>query len=191
MTNDNIHKNSTGDTHATRIGTAERQAAADRLGEHFAAGRLNIEEFEERTAAAWNARTEADVQALFVDLPGGSLDGYIARASMDGQDHSHQQLVPTSAPHTDAGAAMYPADKAAVADTANDDDDHCNDDEPSYAWLARILAPLVSVVLFFSLQNAHVEGAWMAFLLIPAVIAITSAWTARTARKDGRRADRA
>jgi len=52
-----------------RIGDAERDAAISALGEHFAAGRLNHQEYDERTSAAWTARTAADLTALFVDLP--------------------------------------------------------------------------------------------------------------------------
>ncbi|MGH3359241.1 MAG: DUF1707 SHOCT-like domain-containing protein [Nocardioidaceae bacterium] len=52
-----------------RIGDAERNAAVTALGEHFAAGRLDKEEFDERTATAWAARTSGDLAPLFVDLP--------------------------------------------------------------------------------------------------------------------------
>jgi Flp pilus assembly protein TadB len=53
-----------------RIGDAEREAAITALGEHFAAGRLTKEEFDERSAKAYAARTNADLRPLFVDLPG-------------------------------------------------------------------------------------------------------------------------
>lgn len=52
-----------------RIGNAERQSAVEALGEHFAQGRIDVDEFEERVTAAWAARTSADVEALFADLP--------------------------------------------------------------------------------------------------------------------------
>jgi Domain of unknown function (DUF1707) len=52
-----------------RIGTAEREAAAARLSEHFAAGRLDSTEFEERIHLAYQARTTGDLRRLFVDLP--------------------------------------------------------------------------------------------------------------------------
>ena len=55
-----------------RIGTAERQDAVEALGEHFAKGRLDTEEFEERTAAAYGARTAGELHELFRDLPGGA-----------------------------------------------------------------------------------------------------------------------
>ena len=52
-----------------RIGDAERERATQRLNDHFAAGRLDHEEFNERLDAIWSARTRADVDQLFLDLP--------------------------------------------------------------------------------------------------------------------------
>jgi TM2 domain-containing membrane protein YozV len=52
-----------------RIGNAEREAAVRELGEHYAAGRLDAAEYEERTTAAYAARTADDLTPLFVDLP--------------------------------------------------------------------------------------------------------------------------
>ena len=53
-----------------RIGDAEREAAVQALGEHFAAGRLTKDEFDERSASAYAARTASALRPLFVDLPG-------------------------------------------------------------------------------------------------------------------------
>lgn len=52
-----------------RIGDREREAAVSALGEHYVAGRLTKEEFDERTAVAWRARTSSQLAPLFVDLP--------------------------------------------------------------------------------------------------------------------------
>lgn len=52
-----------------RIGDAEREAAVRELGEHYAAGRLDAAEYEERTTAAYAARTADDLAPLFADLP--------------------------------------------------------------------------------------------------------------------------
>lgn len=54
-----------------RIGDADRDAAAAALGEHFASGRLDREEFDERLERAWAARTADDLDPLFIDLPRG------------------------------------------------------------------------------------------------------------------------
>ncbi len=52
-----------------RIGDGERDAAVSALGEHYAQGRLTKDELDERTDAAWTARTAADLRPLFADLP--------------------------------------------------------------------------------------------------------------------------
>jgi hypothetical protein len=55
--------------HDLRIGDAERDAAVSALGEHYAAGRLTKEEYDERSERAWTAKTSRDLWPLFVDLP--------------------------------------------------------------------------------------------------------------------------
>jgi len=52
-----------------RIGDAEREAAVEALGEHFAAGRLTKDEYDERAERAWAARTSSQLYPLFADLP--------------------------------------------------------------------------------------------------------------------------
>jgi hypothetical protein len=52
-----------------RIGDTEREAAVAALGEHYAAGRLTKQEYDERADVAWTARTQADLRPLFADLP--------------------------------------------------------------------------------------------------------------------------
>ena len=52
-----------------RVSDAERQAVADRLAEHFSSGRLDQAEFDERVSRAMSAKTRADLNGLFDDLP--------------------------------------------------------------------------------------------------------------------------
>lgn len=52
-----------------RVGDQEREAAARALGEHYALGRLDREEYDERVDAAYAARTQGDLMVLFRDLP--------------------------------------------------------------------------------------------------------------------------
>jgi len=52
-----------------RVSDAERQAVADQLAEHFASGRLDQAEFDERVSRAMSAKTRADLNGLFDDLP--------------------------------------------------------------------------------------------------------------------------
>lgn len=59
----------TSDYREIRIGDAEREQAVSALGEHYLAGRLTKEEYDERTAVALTARTASALQPLFADLP--------------------------------------------------------------------------------------------------------------------------
>jgi hypothetical protein len=52
-----------------RIGDAERTRVAEALGKHFADGRLDKPEFDERMEKAMSAKTEADLAGLLSDLP--------------------------------------------------------------------------------------------------------------------------
>ena len=52
-----------------RIGNAERERASHLLGDHYASGRLDDEEYAERLDAVWSARTGADLDLVFHDLP--------------------------------------------------------------------------------------------------------------------------
>lgn len=52
-----------------RIGDAERDRVCDLLAEHFQAGRLTADEFDQRAGSAVNAVTEGDLRRLLADLP--------------------------------------------------------------------------------------------------------------------------
>nr|WP_280265099.1 DUF1707 domain-containing protein [Nocardia wallacei] len=52
-----------------RIGTAEREEAMRRLSDHFAAGRLSVAEFDERSGTVAAAVTRGDLEPVFADLP--------------------------------------------------------------------------------------------------------------------------
>ncbi len=56
-----------------RVSHAERTEVTDRLSKHYGDGRLDEEEFNERLDRAMKAKTRADLDGLFDDLPG--LDG--------------------------------------------------------------------------------------------------------------------
>jgi Domain of unknown function (DUF1707) len=52
-----------------RASDEERQQTADRLREHFAAGRLSLDEFEERLRVVYASKTRGDLDATTSDLP--------------------------------------------------------------------------------------------------------------------------
>ncbi|MDQ0377354.1 DUF1707 domain-containing protein [Amycolatopsis thermophila] len=52
-----------------RIGDEERESALTALGEHLSAGRLDLDEYGDRSARVTAARTRRDLAGLFADLP--------------------------------------------------------------------------------------------------------------------------
>lgn len=52
-----------------RIGDAERETGLRALGDHMAAGRLDVDEYGDRSAKVAIAMTRGDLLALFTDLP--------------------------------------------------------------------------------------------------------------------------
>ena len=52
-----------------RIGDTERQKAMDDLGKHFAAGRLDITEYDNRLTNVAEATMRSDLMPIFSDLP--------------------------------------------------------------------------------------------------------------------------
>jgi Domain of unknown function (DUF1707) len=67
-----------------RVSDADRDRAIAELSEHYQAGRLTTEEFEDRTGRALQARTTADLAALFTDLPRRQAPMTGAGAGADG-----------------------------------------------------------------------------------------------------------
>jgi hypothetical protein len=82
-----------------RISDAEREAAVSALGEHYAAGRLTREEYDERSDRAYAARTAAEVLPLFTDLPA---------------PHPYAQATPRAARPMPAPAVSWPVYRAPV-----------------------------------------------------------------------------
>lgn len=52
-----------------RVGDAEREQALRLLGEHLGEGRLDVDEYGDRSARVATARTRGELLALFADLP--------------------------------------------------------------------------------------------------------------------------
>ena len=67
-----------------RASDAERADVADRLSRHYQDGRLDQAEFNERLDRAMNAKTRADFNGLFADLP--DLPDPADRAGQSGKD---------------------------------------------------------------------------------------------------------
>lgn len=56
-------------TQGIRVGTAERDAAIAALADHHRAGRLDVNEYNDRAAKASAARFSGELDQLFADLP--------------------------------------------------------------------------------------------------------------------------
>jgi uncharacterized protein DUF1707 len=70
---------------AIRVSDAERDQAAAELSEHYQAGRLTLEEFDDRSSLALRARTGSDLVALFADLPTTVVPASMTPAGPAGQ----------------------------------------------------------------------------------------------------------
>ena len=53
-----------------RAADADREVVAAQLGEHMAAGRLTVAEYEDRLSRAYAAKTYGELDQLTADLPG-------------------------------------------------------------------------------------------------------------------------
>ncbi len=89
-----------------RVGDAEREAVAEQLREHYAAGRLTIDEFRARLDAAYSATTAAGLSRVTADLPaaGPSPAGAAWRAT--GAAQPHRAPVPARRRHPGRLAAL-------------------------------------------------------------------------------------
>ena len=67
-----------------RAADADRAAVASALGTHMADGRLTVDEYDERLARAYAARTYGELDQLTADLPGGH-----PRAEAVRREHPH------------------------------------------------------------------------------------------------------
>lgn len=127
-----------------RIGDAERNSALDALSEHLGKGRIDLDEFGTRSAQVTQARTVADLRALFSDLPA-----------------PHPALP--GPPVVRPAAAPSPAGPAGVP--ARPEDTRT----PAQRGAAVLLAAsgIIALVLFFLVKT------WLVFL-IPALIAVVT-----------------
>lgn len=129
----------------------------DALGEHLSSGRIDLDEFGTRSAQVSQARTVADLRALFVDLP------------------APHPTLPGPTP------AIRPATDYPAAPPSSQYDRSPDQRTPAqrFAAVALALSGIVSLLLFFVLKT------WVVFL-IPAVIGVLTSslwgnnWKGRT-----------
>lgn len=90
-----------------RASDADREVVVATLREAYTAGRLNLDEFDERTTAAYESKTWGDLRKLTADLPsqpilGGDVPGRLFRSGLspDGGLPSHPSRASLPTPST-------------------------------------------------------------------------------------------
>lgn len=147
--------NPAGVSGAQRIGNHEREAAVAALQTHHAEGRIDSQEYEERSVQVQNARTWEQLHHLFVDLPA-------PRPESDGTISAAPVNAPAAAPAAPVGGEVTAGTEGPAGGIAPDERRGGLVPEP-WAWMLVALTPIVALVLFFISQD------WEWFLAIPIV----------------------
>jgi Domain of unknown function (DUF1707) len=145
-----------------RIGDPERAAVTVALDAHRASGRLSAEEYEDRQVAVAQARTWADVQVQFTDLPAPYPTG----------------MPPLPSPGQQLAASMQPAPVQAGLLAAVVPE--------RYRATVMALTPFAALLLFFS----GLPGGWLWFLAIPIMGVLLYGPDGKDARKRDRQRGR-
>lgn len=122
-----------------RIGDSDRAAALTTLGEHLTAGRLDLQEYDARSAQVTTARTQRDLIGLFTDLPGPT-------------PAAQAQVAPRPAYQAAASTPSIPAPTS--------------DRRKQLASAIGGITVLLCVIAYFSLRGAW-DQAWLVFLAVP------------------------
>jgi len=132
---------------ALRIGDEDRVAAIEELSRHYAAGRVDQQEFDERSAAVYEARTRGELRPVFADLPTG----------------------PGTAPGAAPGPRPVPGPGAGSAEVAPAASTEPATRGRSGRTRASVmgLCSAVAVATFFVLSHFDIDGAGMVFLFVP------------------------
>jgi hypothetical protein len=101
-----------------RIGDRERDAVTTELREHYAHGRLTLEEFNQRLDAVFAAKTQADLSRLTADLPHIRSGGAPLPSSRTGKSPS---LASGPPPVGRAAGTGWPGRGSAAAVSAGGD----------------------------------------------------------------------
>lgn len=118
-----------------RLGTAEREEASAALAEHFAAGRLDHDEYAERLDLIWAAKVRSDLTPLFRDLP----DPSPARSTT--------RRTPAAAPPRRRGRVPFPV-AALIALVV------------AAVVLTHLPLVLVALAVWFLLLRGHCRPVW-------------------------------
>lgn len=128
-----------------RVGDAEREEALQALGDHMSAGRIDIDEYGERTARVAASKTRGDLLALFKDLPD-------PKPTFVPPIHVRAEPLPAAAP------SLPPMQRSTT---------------PVGARLYAALVPvswLVAVVLFFGIKTPFVFALPVIIMMVGASV---------------------
>jgi hypothetical protein len=123
-----------GETAGQRIGSQERDVAVGALQQHYQAGRLTPEEYEDRSVRAGKAMTWAEIAPLFADLP-EPRPGPI-RVNLAAPEARPQGLVPMSDRTRETIMSLTPL-VALVLFFVTD-----------FTWLWFLAIPVVGIILY-------------------------------------------
>ncbi|MBB4686200.1 DUF1707 SHOCT-like domain-containing protein [Amycolatopsis jiangsuensis] len=128
-----------------RISDQERESALNALGEHMSAGRIDIEEYGERSARITAAKTRGELAEMFADLP--------APHPAYGGD------VPAATPP--AASVPHPAAQPPAGEVARP--------EQSTPVMQRVVAGLLPILWIAAIALTATTGAW-GVILVPIVL---------------------
>ena len=135
-----------------RAADTDRAAVAAALGEHMAAGRLTVEEYEERVARAYAARTYGDLDALTADLPAPTRGPAAPPAAPAAPFHPVPCASRAMGPGTDSGwrgwftTGVIVVTIWLITSMASGD---------LYFWPMWVLGPWGAILLARTLAGAH------------------------------------
>jgi hypothetical protein len=102
-----------------RIGDAEREAAAASLREHYAQGRLTLDEFNQRLDAVFQSTTQRQLSQLTQDLPHATAPSAplpVTGVPGGGRERARQDYGPGSGPRGHSPRfGLFPLITAAMA----------------------------------------------------------------------------
>jgi Domain of unknown function (DUF1707) len=152
----------------TRASDADRDRAASALREHLAAGRLTIEEFDERLDRAFAAKTLRDLEQVMADLPASDL-GQLPGVSLD-----RSATGPPLAGRRRGGSIQAGPSRFSPAWRA--------------AWGSWLAISLFLIVIW--LASGASGGPWFLWVVLPLGVLLLGRWITGTPARSERQSSR-
>jgi len=140
-----------------RIGDRERDAVAAELREHYAHGRLTLEEFNQRIDAVFAAKTQNDLSRLTADLPHVRSGGAPLPSSGTGRSPTLASGPPLSGGIAGGG---WPASRWHGGDWSGSDWSGRNHRRGGFAAFSTLLAAVASWLLVYDVLLVGVRFPW-------------------------------